>query len=391
MEFKQIGSIETSRTYKVMEPLSSTSPCRDSGMRDRSALVWRGACDDLFTPQPLGPFVEIAARSQSGLSALLQSGAGRLTVSGALLSALQQSPTAVILVIEDLHWADEATLDVLKFLGRRIQNTRTLLILSYRDDEVSGNHPLRFLLGDLPASLTSRIRLPVLSVGAVERLASQFHWRPEGLCGLYPPGLQWYWNADFVTELSDKAIDLHLQYAEQLPSVHSTMHLYPINGAAQRVGANDTAWSFREANFAQVIVGVDPDPANNARTIAWSKEYWRKLHPHSAGGAYVNMMMDEGQERVMAAYRDNYPRLVQVKAKYDPQPVPDQSEHQAGLRAAASRLSGRLTSFLETLIQTPNTTPRKKPVHRILYHPAEHTFPAPCRHPLPRSHYTRRQ
>lgn len=136
--------------------------------------------------------------------------------------------------------------------------------------------------------------------------------------GLYPPGLQWYWNADFVTELSDAAIALHVQYGRQLPSVHSTMHLYPINGAAQRVGRNDTAWSFREANFAQVIVGVDPDPANNPRIVAWSKEYWRKLHPHSAGGAYVNMMMDEGQERVAAAYRDNYARLAQIKARYDP-------------------------------------------------------------------------
>jgi hypothetical protein len=97
------------------------------------------------------------------------------------------------------------------------------------------------------------------------------------------------------------------------------MHLYPLSGAAQRVGKDDTAWSFREAKFAQVIVGVDPDPANNPRTIAWSKEYWRKLHPHSAGGAYVNMMMDEGQDRVKAAYRDNYPRLAQIKAKYDPE------------------------------------------------------------------------
>lgn len=147
----------------------------------RTAQVLRGACDDLFTPQPLGPFVEIAAQSQSGLSSLLQSGAGRLAVSSELLNVLQQSPSAVILVLEDLHWADEATLDVLKFLGRRIQHTRTLLILSYRNDEVSGNHPLRFLLGDLPASLTSRIKLPVLSLDAVERLARQSEWRPEGL------------------------------------------------------------------------------------------------------------------------------------------------------------------------------------------------------------------
>lgn len=137
--------------------------------------------------------------------------------------------------------------------------------------------------------------------------------------GLYPPGLQWYWNADHFVELSDDAIDLHLQYAEQLPSVHSTMHLYPLSGAPQRVRADATAWSYREANFAQVIVGVDPDPANNARTIGWSKAYWRALHPYAAGGAYVNMMMDEGQERVQAAYRDNYQRLAQIKARYDPQ------------------------------------------------------------------------
>ena len=137
--------------------------------------------------------------------------------------------------------------------------------------------------------------------------------------GLYPSGLQWYWNADFVTDLTDEAVDAHIQSANQLPSVHSTMHLYPINSAAHNLGKNETAWSYREANFVQVIVGVDPDPANNPRTIAWSKEYWQKMHPYSAGGAYVNMMMDEGQERVQAAYRDNYARLAQVKAKYDPQ------------------------------------------------------------------------
>jgi FAD/FMN-containing dehydrogenase len=136
--------------------------------------------------------------------------------------------------------------------------------------------------------------------------------------GLYPPGLQWYWNADFFTELSNEVINRHIEHASQLPTVHSTMHLYPINGAAHRVGENDTAWSFREANFAQVIVGVDPDPANNERMIQWSKAYWSALHPYSAGGAYVNMMMDEGTDRVRHAYRGNYARLAQVKARYDP-------------------------------------------------------------------------
>jgi hypothetical protein len=137
--------------------------------------------------------------------------------------------------------------------------------------------------------------------------------------GLYPAGLQWYWKADFFQELSDKAIELHLKYAERLPSPHSTMHLYPVNGAAQRVAKADTAFSLREAKFAEVIVGVDPDPANNPRLIQWAKDYWLALHPFSAGGGYVNMMMDEGEDSVKAAYRDNYARLAQVKRKYDPE------------------------------------------------------------------------
>ena len=136
--------------------------------------------------------------------------------------------------------------------------------------------------------------------------------------GLYPPGLQWYWNADFFTELSASAMDLHLEHFAQSPSIHSAVHIYPVNGAAHRLGRTDTAWNYREANFAQVIVGVDPDPANRGVITDWSKAYWQALHPHSAGGAYVNMMMDEGQERVQAAYRENYTRLAQIKARYDP-------------------------------------------------------------------------
>jgi hypothetical protein len=136
--------------------------------------------------------------------------------------------------------------------------------------------------------------------------------------GLYPAGLQWYWKADFVQELSDKAVDLHVKYAERLPTPHSTMHLYPIDGAASGVGKADTAFSFRDARFAEVIVGVDPDPANNARLTQWAKDYWLALHPFSAGGGYVNMMMDEGEDNVKAAYRDGYARLAKVKRAYDP-------------------------------------------------------------------------
>jgi len=136
--------------------------------------------------------------------------------------------------------------------------------------------------------------------------------------GLYPPGLQWYWNADFVNQLSDEAIDIHMRQFALSPNILSAMHLYPINGAAHRLGRNDTAWNYRDANFAQVTVGVDSDPANKDLITKWSKAYWQALHPHSAGGAYINMMMDEGQERVKAAYRENYPRLATIKKKYDP-------------------------------------------------------------------------
>src|SRR5207245_1355692 len=136
--------------------------------------------------------------------------------------------------------------------------------------------------------------------------------------GIYPPGLQWYWRADFVKELSDEAIAEHIKFGNALPTMHSTMHLYPINGAASRIGKNDTPWSYRDANWAQVMVGVDPDPANKEKITAWCKGYYDALHPYAAGGAYVNFMMDEGEDRVKASYRDNYDRLVQIKKKYDP-------------------------------------------------------------------------
>jgi len=135
---------------------------------------------------------------------------------------------------------------------------------------------------------------------------------------LLPPGLQWYWKGDFVNELSDEAIKLHMKYGSELPSLLSTMHIYPIDGAPQRVGKKDTAFSYREAKWSMVIAGIDPDPANKDRITKWAKTYWEALHPYSAGGAYVNFMMEEGQNRVEATYRDNYKRLSQIKRKYDP-------------------------------------------------------------------------
>ncbi|WP_376797055.1 FAD-binding oxidoreductase [Thermogemmatispora sp.] len=136
---------------------------------------------------------------------------------------------------------------------------------------------------------------------------------------LYPPGLQWYWKADFVKELSDAALDLHMHHGSQLPTPQSTMHLYPVNGAASRVARQATAWSYRDATWAEVIVGVTPDPAQKETITTWARTYWAALHPYAERGAYVNFMMEEeGDERIRAAYRENYERLRQVKRHYDP-------------------------------------------------------------------------
>ncbi len=135
---------------------------------------------------------------------------------------------------------------------------------------------------------------------------------------LYPAGLQWYWQTDFFNEISDAAIDVHVKYGAQLPTGHSTMHLYPIDGAVARVPADATAFAYRDGGWAGIIAGVDPDPANAGLISQWARDYWQDLHPTSAGGAYINFMMNEGQERIKASYRGNYQRLAQVKNRYDP-------------------------------------------------------------------------
>ena len=135
---------------------------------------------------------------------------------------------------------------------------------------------------------------------------------------IYPAGLQWYWKADFFKELSDAAIGKHLEHASLLPTWQSTMHLYPVNGKVNRVGESETAFAHRDAVWSEVIVGVDPDPANAGRITNWARNYYEALHPFGAGGAYLNFMMEEGEDRIRATYRGNYDRLTLVKAKYDP-------------------------------------------------------------------------
>jgi FAD binding domain/Berberine and berberine like len=135
---------------------------------------------------------------------------------------------------------------------------------------------------------------------------------------LYPPGDQWYWRGDFVRGLSDDAIGRHVEWAATLPTPQSGMHLYPIDGAVHRFAPDDTAFSYRDATWSMVIAGIDPDPAKADLLRSWTVDYWQDLHPFSEPGAYVNFMMEEGEERVHASYRGNFERLARIKSEYDP-------------------------------------------------------------------------
>jgi FAD/FMN-containing dehydrogenase len=135
---------------------------------------------------------------------------------------------------------------------------------------------------------------------------------------LYTAGLQNYWRADFFHDIPDEAIERHVEYAAELPTPLSGMNLFPIDGAAGRVGPTETAWSFRDVHWSQVIYGTDPEPSSFESLRSWTIEYSEAVHPYSMGGGYINFMSDEGQEGVRGSYRENYDRLAGLKRKFDP-------------------------------------------------------------------------
>jgi len=137
----------------------------------QARLLW-GACDALFTPRPLGPLYDIAPKAQSNLLTLLEDEAPRASILAAVLEEMD-GRTPSIFVIEDIHWADEATLDLLKFLGSRVNRVKSMIVATYRDDEVGADHPLTLVLGNLPHRSISRLRLPPLSEAGVNTLAAR--------------------------------------------------------------------------------------------------------------------------------------------------------------------------------------------------------------------------
>ncbi|MBB4981421.1 MULTISPECIES: FAD-binding oxidoreductase [Streptomyces] len=139
---------------------------------------------------------------------------------------------------------------------------------------------------------------------------------------LIPKGLQWYWRGDFFDAIPEEAIDVHRTFLENIPTELSTMHLYPVDGAAHRVGAMDTAWAYRDAVWSGVIGAISTEPSDAEALRTWAVDYWEALHPTSMGGAYVNFLgADESRDRVRATYRGHYGRLAEVKKTYDPDNV----------------------------------------------------------------------
>jgi DNA-binding CsgD family transcriptional regulator len=173
--------------------IGKTVLLQEFSKQQREARVLWGACDALFTPRPLAPLHDIARQTQGPLFTAVNSGAGRDEIFTAALDELERAKTLV--VFEDLHWADEATLDLLKHLGRRIHRTQAMLVATYRDDEVGARHPLRFVIGDLPRANTFRMSLSPFSEPAVAQLAARAGRPSKGLHGVTGG------NPLFVTEV----------------------------------------------------------------------------------------------------------------------------------------------------------------------------------------------
>jgi len=136
--------------------------------------------------------------------------------------------------------------------------------------------------------------------------------------GLVPPGLQHYWKAVFGGPLTDEVIAAHIAHGPKVPVVNSTVHIYPVNGAAHDVKPGATAFGHRESKFATVIAGMWPDPKQNEANTRWVRGFYEALSPLSEPGGYTNFAASDDMDRVRANYGDSYDRLARVKSKFDP-------------------------------------------------------------------------
>lgn len=172
-----------------------------------------------------------------------------------------------------------------------------------------------------PEAEAREILKPFLDVGPAAEVGGEMPFATWNAMfdALFPTGRQDYWKADYMADLPDEAIEVHTRFGGKMPNPSSVVHIYSLNGAIQDVAPSATAYSHRDAKFVHVILVTDDDASKMPAHIDYVRDYWNSLHPYSSGGAYVNFMMDEGSDRVQATYRDNYPRLQQIKATYDPE------------------------------------------------------------------------
>jgi hypothetical protein len=134
---------------------------------------------------------------------------------------------------------------------------------------------------------------------------------------IFPKGVRSYWKGAFVAELTDEAIAAHLEHGPKVPEVSASMHLYPINGACHDIASDDTAFAYRDATFAMVIVAAWQDSGADESRIRWVRDYYNAVAPHSETGGYVNFMGADDQGKVQDNYGANYQRLVAVKQHYE--------------------------------------------------------------------------
>jgi FAD/FMN-containing dehydrogenase len=195
----------------------------------------------------------------------------------------------------------------LPFIPRdRVGDLFCVLVTCWNGSHEEAGHVLR------PLREVAEVKAELIEVMPFPALQSAFD-------AFVPKGMQNYWKADFATELSDAAIAAHVEHGRRTPNVNSSMHLHPINGAAQRVGADETAFGHRDKSFAPVIVGIWPEPADNEANTRWVRDYYAAIHPHSgSAGGYVNFMSGDDAYRAAENYGVNYERLSAVKAAYDP-------------------------------------------------------------------------
>ena len=152
-------------------------------IEDKDLKIYWGACDALQIPRPLGPLYDIAMQSTSNILHLLEKSTDKQLLFATTLHLFQKSTQPILMIIEDIHWADESTIDLIKYLGKRINKEKALLIVTFRDDEINAEHPIKTMLGDIPQKNICRIELTALSEKSVEELTKQ---------NLYIENAVWY-------------------------------------------------------------------------------------------------------------------------------------------------------------------------------------------------------